>query len=188
MRILMRIIFGTALILCAASAFVLFGPAVWVDYLSLELYRTTHLPTLGLALIISGITAGVAALALILGSMGQAWQRRRRRRAYHMSLLQMTSDEQRRYLRAFMADEQPILYPRLDRVAKSLRKAGILVIDSKQGSLCVAAHQLKPWARTLLKRHEDLLEVSSPVEPSADVSPTHGFGSRPEKYTNPIVA
>jgi hypothetical protein len=184
----MRIIFGTALILCAASALVLFGPPAWVEYLSLELYRTTYRPTLGLTLLISGITAGITALALILGSMHHSWQKHRRRRAYHLSLLQMTSDEQRRYLRDFMASQQPILYPRLDRVAKSLRKAGILVIDSKQGSLCVAAHQLKPWARTLLKRHEDLLEVSSPVEPPADVAPAHRFGSRPEKFTNPIVA
>lgn len=188
MRILMRIVFATAVILCTACALILFGPVSWVTYLSLERFGTTHRPVIGLVLLVSTITAGVAALALVFGAMGQAWMKRRRRRTYHLSLLQMTSDTQRRYLSAFMASPGPILYPRLDSVAKSLRKAGILVADNKQGSLCVAAHQLKPWARVLLKRHSDLLEVSSPVDHSAEVSEAKAFGARVERFNNPIVA
>ncbi len=188
MRVLMQIIFGTAVVVCTACVLILFGPVAWVSYLGLEQLGSTHRPVLGLVLLISTITAGVAAMFLVFGAIIRTWVKRRRRRAYHLSLLQMTSDTQRRYLRAFMVSQSPILYPRLDSVAKSLRKAGILIVENKQGSLCVAAYQLKPWARELLKRHRDLLEVGSPVDSSADVSEAKGFGPRVEKFNNPVVA
>jgi hypothetical protein len=146
----------------AVTAFLLFAPKPWLEFLSVQSLVDSNRGVIGLIFISAGFTA-VVNLAFEVGAKSSQWLSRLQITRSKSQRLHNLTDAEKDLLNTYiMANTRTQIFKDNDGVAMGLRRDKVIYLASTTGTYLGFPFNIENWAWQYLKGHPELLRRHGP--------------------------